>query len=105
MRIDQLRAVGVQLSELERRKALAVSREDYDAAKLIKDQLAAARQAAGVPPPPPIPPHISPYLPHHYSTSPSPLPYLSLAPTLTHALRRCRRRPRRARRRGRAGGG
>ena len=29
-----------------------MSREDYDAAKLIKDQLAAARQAAGVPPPP-----------------------------------------------------
>ena len=74
VRIDQLRAVGVQLSELERRKAVAVSREDYDAAKMIKDQLAAARQAAGVPPPPPIPPHIPAYLPISPSPLPSPIP-------------------------------
>ena len=80
MRIDQLRAVGVQLSELERRKAVAVSREDYDAAKLIKDQLAAARQAAGVPPPPPIPPHISPYLHAYLRVSPYISPNLPVSP-------------------------
>ena len=48
----------MQLSELERRKAAAVSREDYDAAKTIKDKLHALRTAAGVPlrPPPSVPP-------------------------------------------------
>lgn len=56
--IEKLRAVGVQLCDLERKKIAAVAREDYDAAKLIKDEINVLRASAGVPqPPPPAPPH------------------------------------------------
>jgi centrosomal protein CEP104 len=60
--IEELRAVGVRLCELERKKIAAVAREDYDAAKVIKDELQNLRASAGVPIPlpPPPPPHILP---------------------------------------------
>jgi len=49
-RIEEFKAVGVELCELERQKDHFVAAEDYDKAKEIKQELAAKRDAYGLPP-------------------------------------------------------
>lgn len=44
--IEKMRAVGVHITQLEERKRLATNNEDYDAAKVIKNEIDKLRQAA-----------------------------------------------------------
>ena len=41
--IDRLKHIGVQLQNLEERKAVAIQNEDYDSAQIIHDEISRLR--------------------------------------------------------------
>lgn len=44
--MDRLKAIGSHLSQLEERKRMATMNEDYDAAKILKEEMTKIRQAS-----------------------------------------------------------